>query len=229
MTSREPFAGVRVWEFGIDLPGDETAELARHLCDEERARAARFTFPRERGRFAAGRGRLRVILGGLLGAEPRSIAFVYGPRGKPALAPPWDASGLAFSLSHSAGQALLAVSAGCAIGCDLEAERDVRYGQAVARRFFSEDENRALAAYVGPSWTAAFFRCWTRKEAFIKALGDGLAYPTRRFTVALGEHERARLVRVDGDPEAARRWRIEALDAPHGFAAAVCVAVPDAR
>jgi 4'-phosphopantetheinyl transferase len=226
MTFREPFGGVRVWEFGIDLPGEEVAELARHLSDEERARAERFIFPRERGRFAAGRGRLRAILGGILGADPRSIAFVYGARGKPALAPPWDASGLAFSLSHSAGQALLALTVGREIGCDLEAHREVRYGEAVARRFFSEDENRALAAYVGPPWTAAFFRCWTRKEAFIKALGDGLAYPTRRFTVTLGENEPARLVRVDGDPEAARRWRIEALDAPRGFAAAVCVAFP---
>lgn len=224
MNRREPVPGVRVWEFDLDVPEGEIAGLARVLCDDERERASRLVVPEARARFTAGRGRLRSILGEILGAAPERVGFVYGIRGKPALAPPWDASGIRFSLSHSAGKALLAVTERREIGCDLEALREVRYGPAVARRFFSEEENEALARYGGAAWVDAFFRCWTRKEAFIKALGAGLSYPTRRFTVTLGEREPARLVRVDADPAAAALFRLDALEAPAGFAAAVCVA-----
>lgn len=220
---------VDLWHFRLDVP-EEEVELARAiLSEDEIARSARFVRPRDRNRFAVARGRLRMILGAELGIRAASVAFRYGVRGKPELAPPLDRGGLRFSLSHSADRALVATTRNRAIGCDLEALRDVRSGQDLARRIFAPQEFEVLARLEGEAWQRAFFRCWTLKEAWLKARGDGLTFPTRKFTVAIAPGEPARLVRVEGEPEAASRWSLREARAPEGFLAAIAVEGPVGR
>jgi 4'-phosphopantetheinyl transferase len=118
---------------------------------------------------------------------------------------------------------LLAVSYGREVGVDIEQIRALDDAASIAGRFFSAAENRAWLAVPDEQKPAAFFNAWTRKEAFIKAVGDGLSYPLDRFDVSLAPGEPARLLRVAGEPEATSRWRIEALEPAPGYAAAVAV------
>jgi 4'-phosphopantetheinyl transferase len=205
----------------LDLPGAEVAALGEHLDDDERRRAARFHFERDRVRFAGGRAMLRVFLADRLGLPPRQIRFVYGRHGKPALAPEQASSGVRFNVSHSHGMGLFVFARRRAIGADIERIRPLRHGDAVARRFFARDEVEALSALSGAEWERAFFRCWTRKEAFIKALGDGLSYPLRGFTVSVREGDPARLLRVELDPAATARYWLSAIPAGQGYEAAI--------
>lgn len=214
---------VDLFHFPLDVP-EEEVELARSILSEDEAtRAARFVRAADRERFAVGRGRLRLILGAQLGARAASVAFRYGARGKPELAPPFDRSGVRFSLSHSADRALVALTRNRAIGCDLEAVRELRSGEVLARRIFAPAEVEVLEGLKGEAWRRAFFRCWTLKEAWLKARGDGLTFPTRRFTVAIAPGEPARLLRVEGEPDAPQRWSLREVHAPEGFLAAVAV------
>jgi 4'-phosphopantetheinyl transferase len=220
---------VDLWHFRLDVP-EEELELSRALLSEDEvARSSRFVRPRDRDRFAVARGRLRMILGAELGVRAASVAFRYGLRGKPDLAAPFDRGGLRFSLSHSADRALVAITRHRSIGCDLEAVRDVRSGQDLARRIFAPQEFGVLEGLEGEAWRRAFFRCWTLKEAWLKARGDGLTFPTRRFAVAIAPGEPARLLRVDGEPDAASRWSLREARAPEGFLAAIAVEGPVGR
>ena len=220
---------VDLWHFGLDVSEEELASARGLLAEDEVARSSRFIRPRDRERFAVARGRLRMLLGAELGVRAASIGFRYGVRGKPDLASPLDRSGLRFSLSHSADRALVAITRHRAIGCDLEAVRELRSGTDLARRIFAPAEIEALERLDGEPWRRAFFRCWTLKEAWLKARGDGLTFPTRRFTVAIAPGEPARLVRVEGEPDAPQRWSLREVRAPEGFLAAIAVEGPAGR
>ncbi len=191
------------------------------MTDDERQRAARFHFERDRTRFVCARGILRRLIAAELDLPPGRIRFDYGAHGKPALAGDQARGGLRFNVSHSDGLGLFVFACDRAIGADLEKIRPVRYGRAVARRFFAEDECAALEGLVGDDWDRAFFRCWTRKEAFVKAVGDGLSYPLRAFSVAVSEGVPARILRVDGDRDAPGRFWLTAFPAGAGFEAAI--------
>lgn len=174
------------------------------LSPDERDRAGRFLRPIHRDRYAAGRAWLRRVLAGYLGRSPSEIAFAYGQHEKPALAggPGW----LDFNLAHSEEHALLAVSPGFPVGVDIEVLRPV--DEKLPQRFFAPGEVAALAALPAAARQAAFFRCWTRKEAYLKALGSGLATPLDAFEVTLGPGEAARLLRVAGKPDEAAAWQM---------------------
>ena len=189
------------------------------LSPDESRRAFRFHFERDRQRFAAARGILRALLGRYLGVDPSVLLFDYGRYGKPALASPWQ--GLRFNVSHSGGLALFAFATDHEIGVDIEQERPLPEMDSIAERHFSQLEHVALQLLAEPERRRAFFRCWTRKEAFIKAVGDGLSHALDAFDVTLAPGEPARLLRVAGDPEAPRRFRLEGLEPAHGFAAAL--------
>jgi len=191
----------------------EVANARASLHADELKRASRFLRDEDRRRFVVARSRLREILGGLLGIAPERVAFAYGAYGKPALAPAQAESGLRFNLSHSADRALVAWTHDGEIGSDLERVRAVRFGAKIARRYFSDDEQEAFRGLSGPAWDAAFFRCWTRKEAFIKAVGDGLSHPLRSFTVPMTETVREQPV--------AAGWQVSTVDAGPGYLAAV--------
>lgn len=171
---------VDLWQWRLDDPDPH------HLSRDEHARAARFVFDRDRIRYLAGRARLRCILGRYLGLPPEKIVFDYGPYGRPSV------RGIVFNLSHTGDLALLAVTRDVALGVDIETVREIDMG--VADAHFSPSEIEALHALPTVQRTAAFYRCWTRKEAYLKAKGTGLSTALASFTVSLGPDDPARLL-----------------------------------
>jgi 4'-phosphopantetheinyl transferase len=218
-TDREVF----VWCFSLDRTDRQVESLRGILTEDERARADRFHFEKDRRHFTSARGTLRTILGGCLDRDPRQIRFSYSEYGKPALAAGQDCESLRFNLSHSGGMALLAVACNRELGVDIELIRpDIEHDQ-IAERFFSPREVLVLRSLPDHLRVEAFFNCWTRKEAYIKARGEGLSFPLDRFDVAFKPGEPAALLQTLGDPGEADRWRLKALETYAGYAAAIVV------
>lgn len=224
MVLREDTIGVSVET--LDRVGDSFFTLQGRLTDDELRRAERFRFDRDRTRYVCARGLLRGFLADQLALPARSIRFEYGPSGKPSLSGEPAGSGLQFNVSHSDGVGMFVLARNRPVGADVERVRPLRHGRAVAERFFADDECAALDGLAGEAWDRAFFRCWTRKEAFIKALGDGLSYPLRAFSVSVTEDEPARLLRVDGDAQASERYWLTSFRAGDDFEAAIAVLGP---
>jgi 4'-phosphopantetheinyl transferase len=217
---------VHVWRFALDRTQSELDRWTRELSEDERRRAARFAFPELRQRFTAGRGLLRTLLGRYLEIPPEKIEFSYNGYGKPDLCGPAAATGLHFNLAHSAGLALLGVCQGRRIGVDLEAIRDNVKCEDLADRFFSPDEAAALRLLAQPDRRAAFFHCWTCKEAYIKALGRGLSLPLDSFDVNIHPSQPAQLLATREEACEVVRWQAVALSPAIGFAAAMFVERP---
>ena len=164
-----------------------------------------------------------TILARYLGTDPAALRFAYGARGKPALAPGNAAPAVRFNFANSDGRALCAVTLGREIGVDLERIRPESATDAVAEDFFSRAEVATLRALDAEHRTRAFFDCWTRKEAYIKARGDGLWLPLDRFEVSLAPGEPAALLATHDDPAEAARWPLRELHPGPGYAAALAV------
>ena len=179
------------------------------LSADEIARADRFVTGTLRSHFAVGRGLTRVILASYTGVAPAEIAFAYGPQGKPSLAHP--ESRLRFNISHSHGVALFAVTIDRDVGVDVERVRPDISFEAIAEDFFSPEERDVLRAVPGPDKARAFFDCWTRKEAFIKARGEGLSFPLDAFDVSV-HPDPPRLVATRPDRDEASRWSLYDLE-----------------
>ncbi|GIX47817.1 MAG: 4'-phosphopantetheinyl transferase [Candidatus Tectimicrobiota bacterium] len=211
---------VHVWRLWLEVPAPSVAGLQALLAPEEQARAARFYFARHRRRFIVARGVLRLLLGHYTGLPASQIALGYGPQGKPALVPE---APLRFNLSHAGGLALYAFALGREVGIDVERLRPEPLREGVAERFFSPREVATLRALPPPLQVPAFFACWTRKEAFIKAKGGGLSIPLAQFDVTLAPHEPVALLRTAWDAQEAARWSLQALEAAPGYAAALAV------
>jgi len=190
---------------------------------DERSRAARFYFRRDRERFIVARAILRVILGRYLNRAPESLSFSYGSHGKPALASKSGAEPICFNTSHSQGMALYVVTRGREIGVDLELIRDGLAVEQIAEQFFSRREISALCSLPAELRRRAFFLCWTRKEAYIKARGEGLSLPLDQFEVSLTPGQPAALVSVREDSNEAYRWSLEELFPAANYAAALAV------
>ena len=213
-------ASIHVWLAwcALDSPLDDETGLS----SDERDRARRFIFARDRRRFVFARKTLRQVLGGYLGIDAAAVRFTYAAHGKPALANGFGA-GLEFNMSHSDEAVVIAVSSAGPIGIDIEAIRSMRDRDEIARGTFAPGEVERLHALDEASRTDGFFRCWTRKEAFVKALGDGLNHSLDRFEVSLGPDEPARLLHIDGDAHCAARWMMAALPPLPGFASALAL------
>jgi 4'-phosphopantetheinyl transferase len=216
-------AEVQAWVVGLDRDTDEIRRCAALLSSEERSRAARFRFIRDRDRYIAGRATLRRLLAGYLGAGPATIDIRPNPFGKPELRGPFAASPLRFNVSHSGALAVYVFTVEGDIGVDLEARRPIAEAELLAGRFFSPHEAAVLRALSPSARADAFLNGWTRKEAFLKARGDGLRFRLDRFDVALAPGEPARLLAVDGDPAAAREWAMAELPVAPDHVAAVVV------
>jgi len=214
---------VHVWCVFLKRTAAELDALLPTLSPEEQARANRFHFERDKNRFIASHGALRAILGRYLDVAPAQLAFTQGQQGKPALAAAFGASRLQFNLSHSGDMALCAVAYDRAIGVDVEQIRAVVDATQIARRFFSAGENEAFAAVPDAEKPQAFFNCWTRKEAYIKAIGEGLSCPLDAFDVSLTPGEPARILRIRGSEAAAERWSVYALSPAASYVGAVVV------
>jgi 4'-phosphopantetheinyl transferase len=205
----------------LDRRQAEQSYFESILAADEIDRANRFHFHKDRERFVAGRGMLRMILSSYVGVPPGEIIFTYGSRGKPGLQPQVGRPAIQFNLAHSHGTAIYAMTQDRSVGVDIESVQADFPVEDVAGRFFSMSEVSALQALPSTLRTEAFFKCWTRKEAFVKALGDGLSCPLRDFDVSLAPGEPARLLRVGWAPEEASRWCMEDIDSVPNCAAAV--------
>ena len=214
---------VHVWRAALPVPAAARARFERSLSPDEQARASRFHFPRDQERFIATRGMLRAILGRYASVEPGELRFDYSSFGKPSLAQALGGHELRFNLSHSGGLALLGLTRARAIGIDVERFRPDLSTDKIARSFFSPREVADLLALPADARQAAFFACWTRKEAFVKARGEGLSFPLDQFDVSLAPGEPAALLGTRGDPLEASRWTLLELDVGSGYAAALAV------
>jgi 4'-phosphopantetheinyl transferase len=219
---------VHVWRVSLDQPLAIVERFSQLLSVDEKARAARFHFERDRQHFIVARGCLRTILGRYLEIAPHKIQFTYTPYGKPKLSTSTSqAEPLHFNLAHSGGFALYAFTQVGEIGVDLEHVRPEFGGDDIARRFFSSDEVSRLTELHANVRHEAFFNCWTRKEAFIKAKGIGLSLPLDQFDVTLAPDEPARLLRTRWDENEAGRWSLKAINVGPGYVAAVALASRD--
>jgi 4'-phosphopantetheinyl transferase len=185
---------VHLWYVHLDWAAADTKRVERWLSLDERQRAQRFRFDRDRNRFIVRRAVLRMLLGEYLESPAGDIAFVYRALGKPALAPAFDRHRLSFNASHSHDLAVVAVAFDRTLGVDVEWVRPLVDLEAIARRFFAPRENLALNRVAPAERVQAFFNCWTRKEAFVKASGEGLTRALDSFEVSLTPGEPARLL-----------------------------------
>jgi 4'-phosphopantetheinyl transferase len=215
---------VHVWYARLDRNGADVQSFERILSADERDRAQRFRFDRDRQHFIVARGVLRLILSSYLGLEPSQLRFCYGPHGKPGLVTPSTQKTLSFNTSHCGELALYAITRERKIGIDVERVRtDFAYEQ-IAERFFSPREKVMLDALQAEQVKRkAFFDCWTRKEAYIKARGEGLSLPLDRFDVSLAPGEPATLLEMRGEPLETSRWSLHELFPGPGYAAALAV------
>ncbi len=204
----------------FEVSSEQAARLSRCLSADERQRAQRFHFHRDRLAFSLSRALLRHLLAARAGTSAHELCFAYGPKGKPALANP--ALPLAFNVSHTRGLVLVGLSGAGAIGVDVEALGRASDLEGIARRFFSPTEWAALRCLGPEQRPAAFYRCWTRKEAFIKATGEGLSMVLDRFDVSLDSGP-ARLLAIDGDADRAAAWTLLHLEPEAGYVGAVAV------
>ncbi len=180
---------VDVWRITLDRP---EADHVQDLSRDERERAGRFRIDDVRRRYVVAHAILRRILAGYVDTMPSALRFEAGPYGKPWLAPPYEA--LSFNLAHSGALALIAVTGCRELGVDIEEHRALDDAERIAERFFSSAEVAAFRALPASERQPAFFRCWARKEAFVKALGLGLTAPLDSFDVSLGPDEPCRLL-----------------------------------
>src|SRR5215471_14559 len=212
---------LHVWRIFMDewLPRLETLRAA--LSPEETARAGRFMFAADQAGFIVARAALRHVLGRYLGRTPGEVSIETGERGKPFVSNHINSNGFTFNLSHSHGLCLIAVGRGRLVGVDVERVRaDVRPLE-LAARFFAPEETRALEELPEEARTVGFFRCWTRKEAYVKARGEGLQIPLDQFSVTIDPERPFVLTSEDAD-----RWWIASLAPGPGYAGAVVMERP---
>ncbi|HSE19062.1 MAG TPA: 4'-phosphopantetheinyl transferase superfamily protein [Pyrinomonadaceae bacterium] len=209
---------VHVWRVVLDQPDNRLESFRRTLEPHELERAGRFHFEKHRRHFIVARGFLRSVVARYLETQPEALRFVYGTYGKPALA---SEHSLRFNLSHSNQVALLAVALDAELGIDVEHIRADFASEDIARRFFSRTEVEAFNALPKEEQVAAFFRCWTRKEAYIKAIGKGLSQALDAFDVTLEPDLPPALLRAEEDD--ASRWLLRDVHVGEAYAGALVV------
>ena len=215
---------VHVWAVRLDSPPAHVDALSATLSADECERASRFHFDRDRRRYICARGALRQLLSRYLDAAPEEFTFSYGENGKPSLAGRFHGA-LTFNVSHSGELALVAIGRDIALGVDVEAVRALDDADGIASRFFAPRENERLRSLPDEVRTDAFFACWTRKEAYLKALGSGLAKPLDAFEVTFAPDEAASLL-VYGDDQETARWKLRELTPGAGYTGALVTEGP---
>jgi 4'-phosphopantetheinyl transferase len=212
---------VHVWRVGLDITSLQREILLGMLSADEVERAGRFHFERDQKRFIAARGMLRQLLGRYLGKPPQELRFEYTANGKPVLATNAGCDTLHFNLSHSGPLAVYAFTRSRNIGIDIERLRDdIAVGQ-IAQRFFSQYEISSLERIHINKRSELFFQYWTRKEAFIKAMGKGISFPMEEFDVSLISGRVLSPIALPGDKGESSRWHIQDLFPGNGYAAAI--------
>jgi 4'-phosphopantetheinyl transferase len=223
-----PLTGGEVHLYIVQLESSENnfAQAFSWLSPDEVERADRFRFERHRSAFVLGRAVLRALVASYLRIAPEEASFTYGPKGKPALgavASPLReaADSFHFNVSNSGDLAAYAFTLDCEIGVDIEHRRRLLEIEGIARRFFAPDEVSELMGLPEGERHEGFFNCWTRKEAYIKAVGDGLSVPLDSFEVTLQPGVAARMIALDGSVAAAQRWTLQAFTPAPDYAGAI--------
>lgn len=209
---------IEVWSMRTDVSEAMAAKFEPFLSVDEKQRAARYRFQRLRIVFTVTRGALRCLLGRYSKVHPAAIRFQYGQSGKPALV--LD-SAFEFNTTQSGDLAAFAFTVGCGVGIDLQKIRPLPEMRDVANRFFSKDEATELALLSPEERLSAFYRCWTRKEAYSKAIGCGLSAPLDQFRVSLAPDEGARLIQTELGPDEAKAWTLHNLCVGADYAGAL--------
>jgi 4'-phosphopantetheinyl transferase len=223
---------IEVWKIPLEIADDLSSLLVAGLDEVEATRAEQFRYPLHRRRFVARRALTRLILGRYLGLGPNEIRYDLGEHGKPVLSratldaactktPDLELDALRFNLSHSHELALLAVTVGEDLGVDVEQHLGRRADRESAERFFAEKEVRDLVTLTGDRYVAGFFKCWTSKEAFVKALGCGLSVDLDRFAVCVSPETPAALVWADPDLTDSDQWSLTRFAPAKGYSAAL--------
>jgi 4'-phosphopantetheinyl transferase len=213
---------VHLWRVDLASVAPSEHKWKQILSEDERARAVRFHFSRDREYFTATRALLRTILGGYSAGDPKQLVFRYSDKDKPSLSAE-SGDSVEFNVSHSGTTALLAFARGRAIGVDIEHVRDDFDPVAIARRFFSIQEQEQLADLTPSERYRGFFRCWTRKEAYLKAVGVGLALPLDQFDVSLEPEDKNALLATRPNRAEAALWALQEVPAGDASIAALCV------
>jgi 4'-phosphopantetheinyl transferase len=201
----------------------ELARLECFLTEDELQRCNRLIDRDRRDRAVAGRGLLRQMLGDYLAEEPGSVLLSEGEFGKLHLSEHLEHDSISFNLSHAGDRLLLAVCTGCEIGVDLEAVRLDLAFRPMAERYFSVHEQQELFSLPVAGQLAAFYRCWTRKEAYLKGTGTGFSQPANVFDVSLLPQHPPALLAHRGAPDEVERWSIRDVALPGGYCGAVAV------
>ena len=213
---------VNVWQVHLDEPS-LTFSTSGVLSPDELNRAGRFHFAKDRLHFTRCRSALRFVLSRYIRIPAAEIRFDYGPGGKPELAEQQNARQLRFNVSHSAGLALIAVSAEHRLGIDIEKTRADVDITSLAERFFSTRERAGLRALPDHLRVSGFFACWTRKESFLKATGEGLSFPLADFSVTTHPDLDPAIEEIRGNIEARKQWFLTDLSVINGYRATVAV------
>lgn len=195
---------IHIWSIRLDPPPETVERLGRALAADEWERANRFRFDKHRRQYVVGRGALRALIAAYGGIRPEAVRFRYGDRGKPYVIHP--ESDLELNLSNSDEMALVGFVRGVEIGVDIEFLKPMPDCEQIAERFFSASERDVLRELPADRKEEAFFNCWTRKEAYLKAVGTGLAVPLDSFDVTLAPGAPPRMLTLEGSAERAARW-----------------------
>jgi 4'-phosphopantetheinyl transferase len=212
----------QVWIIDLESSRTMVADFLGLLSEDEAARADKFRFEKGRNEFTITRGVLRTLIGSFIGVAPAELRFSYSAHGKPQLEGDFR-NRLEFNVSHSEGMAVVCFARQSRLGVDIEKVRLDFEHQRIAERFFSDHEREQLRNLSPEEIPYAFFRCWTRKEAFIKALGEGLSHPLHQFDVELRAKEPARLLSTRPDPDEVSRWNLFDIRVPTGYLAALAM------
>ena len=197
--------------------------LHRNLSSDEEERAGRFIFTLDRNNFVVTRGILRDILAQYLDCQPGEIHFKFEPQGKPVVSLPDGSTQLEFNLAHSSGLLALAVSGGRKVGVDIERVRPLSDLEGIASHAFSSYEQKELSKLTGEEKYRGFFRCWTRKEAYLKARGDGLLVPLDTFDMSLAANNPIRMLSNRFDPDEVSLWSFYTFKPEKGFIGALAM------
>jgi 4'-phosphopantetheinyl transferase len=213
---------VHVWCLSLTRWADAYDRCCEILSEDEQNRADRFRFECHRQAFVIGRGLLRVLLSQYLQTQPNQICFTYSDRGKPFLSATCEYPAIQFNVSHSHEVALYAFTRQRKVGVDLEYIRPIE-AEALVKRFFSEQEWCYFQTLPPNQQQSAFFRAWTQKEAYLKAIGEGLAYPLNQVEVAIDPTRPTQFLKLGNDTKATHNWQLTELHPVQGYAAALVV------
>lgn len=214
---------IHVWASSLRVSSDVLTDLMATLSPLEKERAGKFCFDLHRNRFIAGHGLLRTILGRYLQTSPSKLNFIYSPEGKPVLEQKFEGAKLHFNLADTEDLMLFAVTHVGPVGVDIEHIRPVEEMDNLVARFFSQRENELFQKVPPGGKLTAFFNLWTRKEALLKATGEGITCSLNLVEVSFLPDEPARVLAISGDSEKAASWSLHALSPAPGFVG--CVAV----